>query len=96
LEDVGISYKIYIPTKELPLPEPSIEYKNIILLVPEEPQGPDYMPPSAISGGYVEWLCVNKGTDEAPSWAWEQIGTTEADLRDYVKLIELNGKQLKV
>ena len=96
LQKAGVSYEIYIPTQDAPLPEPSIRYKNTILLVPEEQQGLDYIPPSAISGSYVEWLCVNKGTDEAPTWAWEQIGTTEAELRDYIKVVELNNKHLTV
>lgn len=96
LQKAGISYKIYIPKKDAELPTPSIEYKNTILLVPEEQKYQDYVPPSAISGGYVEWLCVNKGTEDDPDWAWEQIGTTEADLENYIKLIELNGKQLTV
>lgn len=50
------------------------------------------MPPSAITGDYTEYLCVNKGTEEAPNWDWEQIGTTAADLTDYARVIGVNGK----
>jgi hypothetical protein len=68
LQKAGISYKIYIPTKDAERPTPSIEYKNIILLVPEEQKYQDYMPPSAISGAYTEYLCVNNGTEDDPDW----------------------------
>ena len=82
-----------------PLPDLSIEdnvkeYKNVILLVPKNQQVPDHVPPSAISGDYTEYLCVNKGTEEAPQWDWEQIGTTAADLEEYVSCIQVNNKVL--
>ena len=64
-------------------------YKNVILLVPSLSDGAESSDKTtAITGGYVEWLCVNKGTKDAPSWAWEQIGTTEADLHGYVSQIQ--------
>lgn len=39
----------------------------------------------AISGTYVEYLTVNKGTSSSPIYAWEKIGTTKADLTGYQK-----------
>lgn len=90
----GVSYKIHT---EPTLPDLSIEdnvkeYKNVILLVSKEITGP-INPPSALSGDYTEYLCVNKGTEEAPEWVWEQIGTTAADLKGYVKAIRVNDKE---
>ena len=90
----GVSYKIHT---EPTLPDLSIEdnvkeYKNVILLIPKN-TGTQILPPSALSGDYTEFLCVNKGTEEAPQWVWEQIGTTAADLTGYVKAITVNGKE---
>lgn len=76
----GVSYKVLQS-----LPSPSVDYNGVIVLVPTDngvtPEGDEKQ---AISGSYVEWLCVNYGTEEAPQWKWEQIGTTAADLHGYV------------
>lgn len=90
--EAGVSYKIH---DSQTLPDLSVvenveNYKNVILLVPSTAGGGDWQDKTAaITGGYVEWLCVNKGTKDAPSWDWEQIGTTEADLHDYVNTISV-------
>lgn len=83
----GVSYKV-LDT----LPDPGVAYNGVIVLIPStygNDVGGDET--AAITGSYVEWLCVNKGTEEAPSWDWEQIGTTEADLHDYVNQIHINN-----
>jgi hypothetical protein len=49
-----------------------------------------------LSGDYTEYLCVNKGTNDDPTWDWEEIGTTEADLKDYAKGVVLNNNHLFV
>ena len=94
--EAGVSYKIHdsqtLP--DLAVAENVENYKNVILLVPTvNGSDPSSDENAAITGGYVEWLCVNKGTKEAPSWAWEQIGTTEADLHGYVNAIGGNTIQ---
>ncbi len=37
------------------------------------------------TGSYIEWVIVRTGTSSSYSYAWEKIGTTSADLSDYVK-----------
>ena len=37
------------------------------------------------AGTYTEFLTVVGGTEAAPTYTWERIGTTEVDLSDYVK-----------
>lgn len=37
------------------------------------------------SGTYVEWITLDKGASANPRYVWEKIGTTAADLTDYVK-----------
>ena len=44
-----------------------------------------YLVPSSNSkenNVHDEYICVNKGTKEAPQWAWEQIGTTAITIPD--------------
>ena len=41
----------------------------------------------AADGSRIEYMYVNKGSEESPSWGWEKIGTTTADLNGYVKSI---------
>ena len=102
--EAGVSYKVYDKpvSSDADLPDLSVaenveNYKNVILLVPHYgTTGNHQEPTAAISGNYVEWLCVNKGTKDAPQWAWEQIGTTEADLKDYARGIEANNKAYPV
>ena len=77
----GVSYKV-LDT----LPDPGVAYNGVIVLVPSVDNG-KLDEKEAMSGSYVEHLCVNKGTDDAPQWVWEQIGTTEADLKNYVRMI---------
>jgi hypothetical protein len=88
--EAGVSYTIHdsqtLP--DLSVPANEEKYKNVILLVPTGNGEAGADSTAAIAGGYVEWLCVNKGTKEAPSWDWEQIGTTEADLHGYVNMID--------
>lgn len=97
--EAGVSYKIHdsqtLP--DLSVAENVEKYKNVILLVPDyDTTGNNQDTTAAMSGSYVEWLCVNKGTKEAPSWAWEQIGTTEADLSDYARGIIVNNNTYAV
>lgn len=88
--EAGVSYKVHTGTTlpDLSVAENVENYKNVILLVPSYSSSGAFDETTAITGGYVEWLCVNKGTKEAPSWDWEQIGTTEADLYGYVRHID--------
>ena len=58
------------------LPEPSAETMYILYLVAEA---------DAKSGTYVEYITVRSGSEGAYSYAMEKIGTTAADLTDYVK-----------
>lgn len=39
----------------------------------------------AITGTYVEWITVDKGSLATPQYMWEKIGTTDTDLSEYVK-----------
>jgi hypothetical protein len=43
----------------------------------------------AISGSYVEYLTRKIGDGESATYAWEQIGTTAADLSQYAKTSEV-------
>lgn len=86
--EAGISYKVHdsqtLP--DLSVAENVENYKNVILLVPSTAPGDQTDDATAaITGGYVEWLCVKTGET---TYAWEQIGTTEADLHGYVNFIE--------
>lgn len=47
------------------------------------------------TGSYIEWVIVRTGTSSSYSYAWEKIGTTSADLTDYVKKnVEYSGAAL--
>ena len=37
----------------------------------------------AADGSRIEYMYVNKGSEESPAWDWEQIGTTKTDLSGY-------------
>ena len=39
----------------------------------------------AEAGTYIEWITVRSGTDPNYSYAWEKIGSTQADLSDYLQ-----------
>ena len=58
------------------LPTASEETLNAIYLIEDE---------SGVSGTYVEWITLEKENGSTKSYAWERIGTTQADLSDYVK-----------
>lgn len=91
--EAGVSYKVHTGTE---LPDLSVVenvelYKNVILLVPTSTKRgeTDLDDTEAMSGGYIEYLCVKTGET---TYAWEKIGTTEADLEGYVRAItESNG-----
>ena len=59
------------------------EYKGRIYLVTTGKDGV-----VAADGSRIEYMYVNEGTEDAPSWDWEQIGTTTADLSGYAKGIK--------
>ena len=91
--EAGVSYKVH---DSQTLPDLSVEenvekYKNVILLVPtsKNPQTETPDESEAISGGYIEYLCVKTGET---TYAWEKIGTTEADLSGYVRGISYTNE----
>lgn len=45
----------------------------------------------AADGARIEYMYINKGTEDSPQWGWEQIGTTTADLTGYAKSVTING-----
>lgn len=47
----------------------------------------------AADGSRLEYMYVNKGTEDAPQWGWEQIGTTTADLSGYAKSVKISNTQ---
>lgn len=47
----------------------------------------------AADGARIEYMYVNKGTESAPQWGWEQIGTTTADLSGYAKSVKINDSK---
>lgn len=61
----GLTYKIYET-----LPTASADTKNVIGLVAA----------SGTAGTYMEYMCINTGTEANPSWSWEQIGTTATSI----------------
>lgn len=73
----GVSYQVVTS-----LPTPSEANKGIIYLVADA---------TSESGSYVEYICVNNGTD----WVNEKIGTTSADLTEYVKSASLGSLAYK-
>jgi len=58
------------------LPTASAETMYILALVAEA---------GSETGTYVEYITVRSGSAEPYTYAWERIGTTAADLEDYVK-----------
>lgn len=58
------------------LPTASADTMYIVYLVAEE---------GVASGTYVEYITVRSGAEGSYTYAWEKIGTTAADLTDYVK-----------
>ena len=93
--EAGVSYKVHTGTElpDLTVAENVELYKNVILLVPtlQHPDGsPDLDDAEAMSGGYIEYLCVKTGET---TYAWEKIGTTEADLEGYVCAISGYNQQ---
>ena len=85
--EAGVSYKVHTDTTlpDLTIPANIETYKNVILLVPTSVRDTnDLDDTEAMSGGYIEYLCVKTGET---TYAWEKIGTTEADLRGYVRAI---------
>lgn len=91
--EAGVSYKVHTGTTlpDLSVVENVETYKNVILLVPTSTESgeTDLDDTEAMSGGYIEYLCVKTGET---TYAWEKIGTTEADLEGYVRAIsESNG-----
>lgn len=95
--EAGVSYKVYDKTvsSEADLPDLTVpknieDYKNVILLVPTKVRGIEELDEmEALSGSYVEYLCVKTGET---TYAWEKIGTTEADLSGYVRAIRDTNK----
>lgn len=68
------------------LPEAGEDYASTLAFVPDQ---------SAAAGTYTEYACV-KTSSNPDVWAWEKIGTTEADLSDYVqKSTEIAGLDLQ-
>ena len=57
------------------LPTASADTMYILALVASE----------SAPGSYVEYITVRSGQEGSYTYAWEQIGTTEADLTNYVK-----------
>jgi hypothetical protein len=78
----GVSYQVLTE-----LPAAGKDYNGVIVLVPETANDDT----TAVAGSYVEHLCVNKGTEEAPSWAWEKIGTTKAEFANYYTKTEVDS-----
>ena len=78
----GVSYQVLTD-----LPDAGKDYNGVIVLVPETTNDDV----TAVAGSYVEHLCVNKGTEDAPSWAWEQIGTTKAEFANYYTKTEVDS-----
>lgn len=74
LHKAGVSYKVLES-----LPEASAEYNGYIVLIPETEEDGT----TVVSDEFVEWLCVNKGTETEPVYEWERIGTTKTDLSEY-------------
>ena len=74
--EVGVNYKIADD-----LPSPNETHKGWVYLIPKSSK--------ATQNEYFEFICVDKDND---TWAWEQIGTTKADLTDYIKEEEFSKK----
>lgn len=52
------------------------EYKNDIVLIPDA---------TSVTGSYVEYVILDKGSGVTPRYVWEKIGTTQTDLSNYVQ-----------
>lgn len=68
ISQAGLNYKIADD-----LPTASSSEKGWIYLIPKTSK--------ITNNEYVEFICVDK--DDNGTWAWEQIGTTKADLTEY-------------
>ena len=69
----GIDQFQYQVVTELPTASASTMF--IIYLIAE----------NGVSGSYVEYLTIDKGSTANPRYVWEKIGTTSADLDEYSK-----------
>lgn len=56
---------------------------NVIYLIAHTHTTADSNTASGTSNAYDEYIKVNKGTTEKPTWAWEKIGSTDIDLSNY-------------
>lgn len=62
------------------LPTASASTLGYIYLKPKTPKG------------YTEHVTVKGGTDEAPTYTWEEIGDTDVDLSEYIKTADADAK----
>lgn len=56
---------------------------NVIYLIAHTHTTADSNTAPGTSNAYDEYIKVNKGTTENPTWAWEKIGSTDIDLSNY-------------
>ncbi len=63
----------------LPTPSADVEFNKSLTIYLQKATGKDY---------FVEYICINDGTTEAPEYKWEAIGTTDIDLSEYRKAAE--------
>ena len=79
--DAKGSFTIYTDLIDSTLPTPNYrvwqEYKNGIVLCNNGE--------TSETGSYVEWIIVELSGDPDPTYEWEKVGTTAADLIEYVK-----------
>ncbi len=85
LHVAGVSYYVTDTLPTVPAGKES-EFNGRIYLVLTGKDGV-----VAADGSRIEYMYVNEGTDEVPSWDWEQIGTTTTDLSGYVQSSELDA-----
>jgi hypothetical protein len=43
-----------------------------------------------MSGSYIEYLCVSSTVSDKTTYSWEKIGTTKADLKNYLRGVSVN------
>ena len=67
------------------LPTAASQYKGWIYLIPDSASG-------ASANVHDEYICIGSGT----SWSWEQIGTTDTDLSNYLKKADVSTATGKV
>ena len=92
LEDVGISYKVLDSLPNLSSEQDKgSSYNGVVALIPEK-DGDYPNKNDAISGSYIEYLCVASTVDGNTTYSWEKIGTTQADLTQYSRGINVNGQ----